>query len=198
MGNTLELYDCSSYTSSSLLLQPQLCMALNSMVVARSGYETLAVKPGISTPVMPFIWFTWFNSYGKLALSQVTFYIKDARLLRRPESCMLRNNEWTYQVKMFDGLRPAAPESSFFFYQWASLGTFAYFASAYSAAAFCFFSARDGWESATWSVNAISLLWRHEKKQKTLLIGTAVAPLFLYGNLGACFLKLSACTINFV
>ena len=131
MGNTLELYDCSSYTSSSLLLQPQLCMALNSMVVARSGYETLAVKPGISTPVMPFIWFTWFNSYGKLALSQVivTFYIKDARLLRRPESCMLRNNEWTYQVKMFDGLRPAAPESSFFFYQWASLGTFAYFAS---------------------------------------------------------------------
>ena len=51
-------------------------------------------------------------------------------------------------------------------------------ATAYSAAAFCFFSARDGWESATWSVNAISLLWRHEKKQKTLLIGTAVAPLF--------------------
>ena len=34
------------------------------------------------------------------------------------------------------------------------------------SAAFCFSSALDGWESASWSVNAISLLWTWKTKKK--------------------------------
>ena len=53
------------------------------------------------------------------------------------------------------------------------------------SAAFCFSSALDGWESASWSVNAISLLWtwKTKKKEKSLLIRTANRVCVMYLDL---------------